>query len=162
MNRNSRVHIFTITVFSVLISSCAGVGDKQSARTWDPAQESSLAAQTPEPLRRTSLPYPVGKKMFVDNSTTSESGIPCAGNSFLLHELNVVNLGVSNRDVPGSAALLSTMGYPVFNAADGVGQRFDCDALPVVVVPTVPDESLVVHDAGVNATGSGATGDLTV
>ncbi len=159
---NSRVHIALISFLSVLIAGCASINNKESSRTWDPAQDSSLAGQTPEPLRKTSLPYPVGQKLFVDNATTSDSGVPCAGNSFLLRELNVVNLGVSNRDVPGSAALLSTMGYQVFNAADGVGQRFDCDALPVVIVPTVPDESLVVHVAGVNASESGATGDLTV
>jgi general secretion pathway protein D len=107
------------------------------------------------------MPFPEGNKVFVEMPVADTGANPCRGN-YRLRDLSVTGVGLSYRDVAGSAELLRAMGYQVHDPAAGADLIFTCDQLPIVIQPGKPAEEDMTHNAGVNTRGVSVTGDLTV
>jgi general secretion pathway protein D len=154
------VRIITALSAAILVS-CAGLEGAADKRNWEPSLDPSLAAASPEWAHQAVLPFPVGSKVFVNTPVFDQDTGPCQGN-YRLRDLSVSAIGLSYRDVAGSAELLRTMGYQVHDVASGYDLVFTCDQLPVIIQPGRPAEEHMTHDAGVRTKDSIVTGDLTV
>lgn len=84
----------------------------------------------------------------------------CEYNDFALRDLLVGEISLSNLDVRSAAATLAVMGYRLIDlgTVDFYTQpeRFGCDQLPIVVLPTSPEDEQLTFSGGEQLAGNAA------
>lgn len=131
--------------------------DAQSAQSRPPGFGAASATQA---MRTPKKPRP---------AITKKPPQACEGNTFTLKDLPVDELSLSNQDIITTTRLLSVMGYSTIDLAmvqpGNDTQRYACEQLPLIVLPSLPAEEQLTHGRDGSAGGGGAggyTGDLTI
>ncbi len=148
-----KTSLVIISICMTLVSCKAGNRAHSDTVVQMEARKEMLAENDQSISRVQTAVFPAGNKKLLEPDMLGVQAVPCQGNSFALNQLAVKNFGVSNRDVSSAIMLLETMGYNTIShanpasaansrfAASGGEARYNCDDLPLVLLPRPHDES---------------------
>ena len=102
-----------------------------------------LRRLAPNSVSPATNPLPTASALEPDPATPLA---PCGSGDFALRELAVKSVSLSYQDVDAAINVVSAMGYTTRivggqNANANADERFGCDALPIVMLNSEPDDS---------------------
>lgn len=157
-------NICALVSFS-LLTACASQTNSLKAPLLQPSQDLLINnnSNNSQLIKRSAFS---GSKVIEASTSTSTSGFyenisDCESGSFQLKDLMIGESRVSNNDLSTISTSLQVMGYQVINLqalSFDPNRLYSCDELPVVVMPSFPEDLKLTFTDAIGGEGQGGSG----